>query len=933
MQGSELDDADFGDRMKRFPYVAALFLASLGAILSASCGGGSGTTINVEIQPIGASSSECTGSTALTCSLDVGGTINFTALVGGDTSGKGVTWKLTGTTCAGTPATGCGTLSNMTNSSVTYTAPTGISSAISGTLTATSVASTSVTQTVTINIVLVPTFSAPCVSIAATCPLSGGANGVPYNQTLTITGGVAPYTYSLLSGSLPACLKLNGLATGTTDTITGTPCGSGTSTFTIQVQDSGGIAPITQAFSISITPPPPLSITTSSLPQGFVNVNYNAFITAQGGVAPLTWSLVGGGTVPVPGLGLTLNLTNGQITGVPAMPGTFTFQVTVKDSSLPAPGQTAGPMTISITIQTPPVLSITTPSLPSGAVATAYVGSLQATGGIGPYTWTITQGLLPSGLTLATLSNSTGNISGTPVLVTTSTFTVQVTDSEVVPVTKTASFSITINAGSANTKSLLSGSYGFLFSGFDSDGSVAIIGTMVADGNGNITSGSEDSNRVSGVVTGITLTGTYTIGTDGTGTLELTATDPQNVQLIIDYQLVLDSSGNARFFEDNATGTNTDKKGTHGEGILKPLQTPASGFAVTSFSGDYAFEFSGQDSSGKKEALAGVVNADGSQTLINPGSSGVNSDINDAGTYSSQSLSGNFSVGTNSNRGAATLVYQPPMQSQINLTFVFYFVSPSDLFFVEVDSTDTQFPNPPRLSGEMILQQPTTTFNQTVLAGASVASGSGVDGSNASVFAGLLAAPACDGSTLLSLSYDQNDAGAITAPSFPSGTCTIASSGRVVFTNLGTRAAVAYLTGPGQGFLLGSDAAVTTGLLEQQSGGPFADSSVQGGYTLSAPFAADNQVPSVLGQLNGDGIGDVTGTINEVDPPGTPAHLAQPVVAKINSLVSNGRGIITANPLTGFPTNVIFYVVSPTSGRAISADPGGSHPQVFLLDH
>jgi hypothetical protein len=108
---------------------------------------------------------------------------------------------------------------------------------------------------------------------------------------------------------------------------------------------------------------------------------------------------------------------------------------------------------------------------------------------------------------------------------------------------------------------------------------------------------------------------------------------------------------------------------------------------------------------------------------------------------------------------------------------------------------------------------------------------------------------------------------------------------------------------------------------------------VQAGYTLSAPFAADNQVPSVLGQLNGDGIGDVTGTINEVDSPGTPAHLAQPVVAKINSLVSNGRGIITANPLTGFPTNVIFYVVSPTSSRAISADPGGSHPQVFLLDH
>ncbi|MGD0957393.1 MAG: Ig domain-containing protein [Candidatus Acidiferrales bacterium] len=918
--------------MKRFPYLAAFALASLGAILSAGCGG-SGTTINIEIQPSGASSSECTGSTTLSCSLDVGGTINFTALVGGDTSGKGVTWKLTGTTCAGTPATGCGTLSNMTNSSVTYTAPTGISSAISGTLTATSVARTSVTQTVTINIVLAPTFSAPCVSTAATCPLANGANGVPYSQTLTITGGVAPYTYSVISGaqSLSSeCLSLNGLATGTTNTIVGTPCSSGKLTFTVQVQDSGGIAPITQTFSISVTPPPPLSITTSSLPQGFVNVNYNAFITAQGGVAPLTWSLVGGGTVPVPGLGLTLNLTNGQITGVPTMPGTFTFQVTVRDSSLPAPGQTAGPMTISITTQTPPLLSITTPSLPLGAVATAYAGSLQATGGIGPYTWKIIQGLLPSGLTLATLSNSTGNISGTPVLATSSTFTVQVTDSEVVPVTKTASFSITINAGSANTKSLLNGSYGFLFQGFDSDGSVAIAGTLVADGNGNVTSGSEDSNRVSGVVTGITLTGTYTIGTDGTGTMELTATSPQNVQLIIDYQLVLDSSGNAQFFEDNATGTNTDKKGTHGEGILKPLA--GSTFSAGSFSGNYAFEFSGQDSSGKKEALAGVVQANGSETLNNPIGTAVNSDINDAGTYSSQSISGNFSVGMSSNRGAATFVYAPPMQSQISLTFVFYFVSPSDLFFVEIDTTDTQFPNPPRLSGEMILQNPGVTFGPTSLAGASVASGSGVDGSNASVFAGLLAAPACDGSTAVSFNYDQNDGGTVTAPSF-SGTCMITSSGRTAFTNIGTRAAVAYLVGQGQGFLLGSDAAVTTGFLEEQSDGPFADSSVQGGYTLSAPFAADNRVPSVLGQLNADGIGDVTGTINEVDSPGTPAHLAQSAIVKINSLASSGRGIMTANPLTGFPTNLIFYVVSPASSRAISADPGGAHPQVFLLDY
>jgi Putative Ig domain len=916
-------------------YVAALFLVCLVSAMFAGCGGG-GTTINIEIQPSG------------TQSVDEGGVINFTALVGGDTTGKGVTWKLNnGTNCAGAPAPGCGTLSNVTTSSVTYTAPTGISAAITATLTATSVASTGVTQTSTINVELAPTFSAPCVSTAATCPLPGGANGVPYSQTITITGGVAPYTYSIVSGSLPACLTLNGLASGLTTTIVGTPCATGPnpiiSNFTIQVKDNGN-APaisqtaITQAYSITVTPPPPLSITTTSLPQGFTNVQYTSAITAAGGVAPLTWSIVGGGNTIAPGL--TLNPTTGQITGVPTATGTFSPQVTVKDSSLPAPGQNAGPQTISITIKTPPALSITTPSLPTGTVAAGYTASLQANGGNAPYTWTLTQGQLPAGLTLSTANNSTGSISGVPVLAGTSTFTVEVTDSEVVPVTKTAIFSIIVNAGATGGNSLFNNAYSFLFQGFDTGGTVAIVGTLTADGNGHITTGTEDSNRFSAsskqiqILNNIVITGTYSIGTDGRGTMELVAVDSQAITLTTDYQLVLDSNGNIHFFENNATGTNNDTLGTHGEGVMKP----ASG--VLNLSGNYAFEFSGADSSAKKEALGGVLSADGSGNLTT-GGSGPNSDLNDAGTFSSQNLTGNFSVaGSGSSRGGATFLLEPSGKAQTTLTFVFYFVTASDAYFMENDSSTTTFPNPPRLSGEMILQQPTTMFNQAVLGGTSVATGSGVNSSNASAFGGLLTATLCDGNAPVSLTADEDNAGTVTTSESFSGTCTMATNGRATFSLTGAgnpaptaRIANAYLIGPGSGFLLGGDAAVTTGFLDQQSGGPYANSSVLGGYTLTAPFPAETQVPNVVGQATADGMGDITGTVDEVDPPGKPAHFGQSLAATINGLTAAGRATVTTNAPIGLPTNLILYVVSPASARAISSDSGNTNPQVFLLDH
>jgi hypothetical protein len=777
---------------------------------------------------------------------------------------------------------------------------------------------------------------------------------VAYNRTITMTGGVAPYTFAVVSGALPDCLSLNpGPTTTLATSVLGKPCNSGPFAFTVNVTDSGGLS-ATQEYTIAVSAPPTLSILTIPAPPvANPGVPYSYAVAVTGGVAPLTWSIVSGSLPP----GLSPTSASGLISGVPtaagltgsscspAVLGTYCFTVQVVDSALIPPDShhQSPTQAFSITVEPPPALSITTPAgllSTAGTTGAPYNASLEAMGGVTPYTWSVIQGQLPSGLTLATLNDGTGSISGTPVLAGASTFTVQLSDSYgSTPQTRT--FSIAIAAGASNNV-LVQGQYAFLFRGFDSDGAVAIAGTFTADGAGNVIAGTQEANRNLTVLTGATLTGCYSVGSDGRGTLELTSAFANKTPLTADYRVALESDGSIRFFQyhpspapapcSNApAGANADTA-TRGEGIIKPVL--GSLFGANSFSGNYALEFPGQNLSGLPAALAGVVHANGTTQTLTPGTC----DFNDAGTYGSQPLSGDFSF-LAGNIGTATMTFVVPTKSQITLSFFFFFVSPADLFFIETDA-DTNFkPTKYRLSGEMILQQSTATFGPTSLAGASVATGTGLDGSNASVFAGLLTSTVCNGIAPVTLAYDENDGGTISTPSF-SGTCTVSSNGRASFTGLGssasqTRAAAAYLTGPGQGFLLGSDSAVTTGLLEQQaSGTSFSASSVQGGYTLGATSAADTQVTNFAGQADADGSGNLAGTVDESDPSGTP-HLDQALSAAVGSPASNGRGTMTtAAPVpTGFPTSLIFYIVSPGKIRAISADPGDQHPKLISYDH
>ena len=260
-----------------------------------------------------------------------------------------------------------------------------------------------------------------------------------YNQTLNVSGGIAPLTWGVISGGLPTGLTLN----GSSGQISGTATQTGAFNFTVQVTDAIPQSD-TQALSITITAPTPPAITApSSLPNGTVTQTYpNTTLTASGGTAPLIWDPVVNPALPN---GLSWDAATHAISGIPlnGSQGTTSHTFTVRDSTNPV---LTGTRTYSLTISLPAPPNITTTStslLPNGTINAAYSRTLTATGGTGALTWSIQSGALPTGVTL---NPSTGVISGTPSAANTFTFTPQVTDSLSQTDSTPPSLSITINA-------------------------------------------------------------------------------------------------------------------------------------------------------------------------------------------------------------------------------------------------------------------------------------------------------------------------------------------------------------------------------------------------------------------------------------------------------------------------------------------------------
>lgn len=270
----------------------------------------------------------------------------------------------------------------------------------------------------------------PAALTITTSSLPGGTVGTPYTAQLSASGGTPPDVWSITSGSLPAGLSLN----SSTGAITGTPTATANSTISVTVTDSTPQAANVRTANFSIVIAGGFTITTSSLPNGTVGTRYSATLAASGGIGTYTWSIASG-TLP---LGLSLKSSTGAITGTPSAVSSSTITFKVTDSASPPDVATKA---LALVVTGVPLV-ITTKSLPNGRVGRTYRTTLAASGGIGLYTWSIASGALPIGLSL---ESSTGTISGTPTTISSSTITVQVSDSATLTDTATKPLSISIS--------------------------------------------------------------------------------------------------------------------------------------------------------------------------------------------------------------------------------------------------------------------------------------------------------------------------------------------------------------------------------------------------------------------------------------------------------------------------------------------------------
>ena len=369
--------------------------------------------------------------------------------------------------------------------------------------TATTVSFTAKLTDTTTNLTVGPyTYTVP-VYATVTLPspnpasLGPGDAGINYIGTITAAGGSGNYSWTVTGLSD----GLSSSPSGGTLTISGTPAASGTVSFNASVKDNSTnttVGPFTYTitvYSALVLPAPdPVSLPST----GYSGLAYTGTIGASGGSGTYSWQVTGlsDNLAPSPsGATLTVSGTPG------ATPATVTFSVKLTDTATNFSITQTG---YNIAIGTPPPVGLPTPnpaSLPFAVINQPYTGSIVASGGVTPYTWSVNGVSIPSNGTAVLIadsimvsSNGTNvlSVGGTPTVLQTVNLTnVKVTDLagstqtqsytiEVDPVSKVSgqiSLNPTCGGGSASvptiTVSLLTSPGGTVFQ------------TVTTDTNGN----------------------------------------------------------------------------------------------------------------------------------------------------------------------------------------------------------------------------------------------------------------------------------------------------------------------------------------------------------------------------------------------------------------------------------------------------------------
>ena len=236
--------------------------------------------------------------------------------------------------------------------------------------------------------------------------LPDGTAFANYAGSFPAVGGAPPYSFQVTG--LPP-----GLGVTSDGLVRGIPQRAGTYVLGVTVSESGGNTASGNA-TLVINPAPVLTLT-GTMPGGSVNSPYSASLGATGGGAPYIFSIAGGALPD----GVRMS-SSGSFSGTPTNAGTFTFTARVTDIS-----GTSVTGNFSIVIAPPPMTILAPSPLPAGMVTVDYPAqTLGAQGGIGPYTYKVTDGSLPGGITVSL----GGAVGGTPTATGNFSFTVTATD-------------------------------------------------------------------------------------------------------------------------------------------------------------------------------------------------------------------------------------------------------------------------------------------------------------------------------------------------------------------------------------------------------------------------------------------------------------------------------------------------------------------------
>jgi hypothetical protein len=462
----------------------------------------------------------------------------------------------------------------------------------------------------------------------------------------------------------------------------------------------------------------------------------------------------------------------------------------------------------------------------------------------------------------------------------------------------------------------LNGTYVFSVSGTDNLGNAfAAVGTLTANGSGNITGGTLDINDAgsSAPIANAPISGssTYNVQVDGRGAATLNVTTPFANKLVLDFVLTSKSHGFVTEFDANASGSGT-------------LDMQAAGATAT---GTYAFSFSGADVNGN-----GFVTV-GDFTLGTAGAITGVEDFNDnIIAYTNQTLTGQLNLGPSSTP-STTLTTASGFGTQ---TFDVFAIDATHLKFIQMNA-----PPATLLSGDAFSQ---TT--PTIAAGKMAFTLQGFVSNNPTALGGFMVTDGA-GNITSSSTEDVNNAGSVSAP--PSFTAAYASTGGGRFTLnnfssfFGGTAYAAYPSSGGLLLLEIDNTNIMSGAAYPQSSTAFSTSQGYGlnlsGINLGASTGTPEEVDDIAEFAANSTGTTVVGIVDENYAPSGGPIFDQALNGTYVAPDANGRGQLSANAGNSSHSTLnggfglTFYTVDGSTFPFIESDNGQVATGVFVLQN